>query len=238
MEILKLNVLSHKQLAVQTFELVLQKPLHICPKPGQFAMVKVEGKFLKRPLSISDYTEETITFIYKVLGEGTKLLSESKPVEIEVLLPLGSDFERTAGHATLIAGGVGIAPMACLARELAANGATLDIHLGYQTANQVFLADKLSEYGNVTIYTEDGSCGQKGYCLPTEVAPDSVIYGCGPHPMLNAIANQYPNQGWLSTEEYMACGFGICAGCVIKLKSGLKKVCQDGPVFAKEEFEC
>lgn len=238
MELLSLKVIKHQKIAAKTYELVLEKPAHIKPKPGQFAMVKVEGKFLKRPLSISNYSQDTITFIYKVLGAGTKILSESNPEVIEAMLPLGTSFDLDSKHATLIAGGVGIAPMAALAQNLAANGTEVDIHLGYRTADEVFLADELSKYGTVTIYTEDGSLGTKGYCLPKHIDKDSVIYSCGPHPMLNSVANSYPNKGWISTEEYMACGFGICAGCVIKLKSGMKKVCQDGPVFPKEEFEC
>lgn len=238
MQLLSLKVINHTQIAHKTFELTLQKPQSICPKPGQFAMVKVEGKFLKRPLSISSYTDETITFIYKVLGAGTELLSKSNPKHIETMLPLGTSFNLEASHATLIAGGVGIAPMAALAKALHAKGTTIEVHLGYRTSNEVFLAKELSKYGKVTIYTEDGSLGTKGYCLPETIQTDSTVYSCGPHPMLNAVANKYPNKGWLSTEEYMACGFGICAGCVIKLKSGMKKVCQDGPVFAKEEFEC
>lgn len=238
MELLTLKVLEHQQIADKTFKLILQKPQNICPKPGQFAMLKIEGKFLKRPLSISDYTTDTVTFIYKVLGAGTKLLSQSTPSYIETLLPLGNDFKLDCEHATLIAGGVGIAPMAALARTLHEQGKELEIHLGYRTSSEVFLAEELSKYGTVTVYTEDGSQGTEGYCLPQTIAANSTIYSCGPHPMLNAIANKYQNDGWLSTEEYMACGFGICAGCVIKLKSGMKKVCQDGPVFSKEEFEC
>lgn len=238
MELLNLNVIQHQKIAAKTYQLVLAKPAHICPKPGQFAMIKVEGKFLKRPLSISNYTETTITFVYKVLGAGTKLLSESNIETIEAMLPLGTSFDLDCKRATLIAGGVGIAPMAALAQKLHEGGAEIDIHLGYRSADEVFLAEELSNYGSVTIYTEDGSAGTKGYCLPQTVDSASTIYSCGPHPMLNAVANQYPNKGWLSTEEYMACGFGICAGCVIKLKSRMKKVCQDGPVFAKEEFEC
>lgn len=238
MELLSLKVTQHQQIAEKTFKIILEKPQHIKPKPGQFAMIKVEGKFLKRPLSISNYDDDTVTFIYKVLGQGTELLSKSNPTTIETMLPLGTSFNLETNHATLIAGGVGIAPMAALAQNLHQNGITIDIHLGYRTANEVFLAGELEQYGTVTIYTEDGSAGTKGYCLPETIAAESTIYSCGPHPMLNAVANKYPNQGWLSTEEYMACGFGICAGCVIKLKSGMKKVCQDGPVFAKEEFEC
>lgn len=238
MELLSLKVIKHEKIASKTYKLVLEKPQSINPKPGQFAMIKVEGKFLKRPLSISDYTNDTITFIYKVLGSGTKLLSQSNPELIETMLPLGTSFDTNSKHATLIAGGVGIAPMAALARTLHEAGAKVDIHLGYRTKDEVFLAEELSNYGTVSIYTEDGSVGTKGYCLPQTIDSNSTIYSCGPHPMLNAVANKYSNEGWLSTEEYMACGFGICAGCVIKLKSGMKKVCQDGPVFAKEEFEC
>lgn len=238
MELLSLKVIKHQKIASKTYELVLEKPQSINPKPGQFAMIKVEGKFLKRPLSISNYTNDTITFIYKVLGSGTKLLSQSNPTTIETMLPLGTSFDTNSKHATLIAGGVGIAPMAALARTLHENGTEVDIHLGYRTKAEVFLANELSNYGTVTIYTEDGSSGTKGYCLPETIDSNSTIYSCGPHPMLNTVASKYSNDGWLSTEEYMACGFGICAGCVIKLKSGMRKVCQDGPVFAKEEFEC
>lgn len=238
MELLSLNVIKHRQIADKTFELVLEKPVSIKPQPGQFGMLKIEGKFLKRPLSISSYTDQTVTFIYKVLGSGTKILSEANLTFIEVLLPLGSSFDLNADHATLIAGGVGIAPMVALAQILYERGVVVDIHLGYRTKGEVFLAKELAKYGTVQVYTEDGSSGIKGYCLPQVIKLDSIVYSCGPHSMLNAIANKYPNNGWLSTEEYMACGFGICAGCVIKLKSGMKKVCQDGPVFPKEEFKC
>lgn len=238
MELLNLDVITHIQIAKDTFKLTLAMPASVNPKPGQFAMLKIEGKYLKRPLSISSYTKDTITFIYKVLGHGTKLLSESNPISIECMLPLGKEFPVENSKAVLIAGGVGIAPMHALAKELHAAGVTVETHLGYKTAEEVFLAEELNEYGSVTIYTEDGTAGTKGYCMPTNLDSDSIIYSCGPTPMLNAVANNYTNRGWLSTEEYMACGFGICAGCVIKLKSGMKKVCQDGPVFAKEEFEC
>lgn len=238
MKLLSLKVIVHRKIATKTYELILEKPDDINPAAGQFAMLKIAGKYLKRPLSISDSDQNTVTFIYKVLGEGTKMLSESNPTQIEVLLPLGTSFPIVQNKAVLIAGGVGIAPMLALAKELSRNECKLDIHLGYKTKEEVFLEKELSKYGTVTIYTEDGSAGIKGYCLPNKVDDNAVIYGCGPHPMLTAVANNYPNAGWLSTEEYMACGFGICSGCVIRLKSGMKKVCQDGPVFAKEEFEC
>ncbi len=238
MKLLTLDVLSHEQIAAKTYKLVVAKPSFVNPKPGQFAMIKIAGKFLKRPLSISDYDDMSVTFIYKVLGHGTKLLSQSVIKTIEVLLPLGTCFDTSSKNATLIAGGVGIAPMVALARQLHSNGASLDIHLGYKTKDEIFLVNELAKYGEVTVYTEDGSYGTRGYCMPLQIDSASTIYSCGPHPMLNAVANKYPNSGWLSTEEYMACGFGICAGCVINLKSGMKKVCQDGPVFAKEEFEC
>ncbi len=238
MNLLNLKVLEHQQIAKGTYRLVLQKPQSITIEPGQFAMVKVEGKFLKRPLSISDYDKTSVTFIYKVLGFGTEMLAQSAPTHIECLLPLGIGFKVKKQKAVLIAGGVGIAPMHALAKELANNACDLQIHLGYKTADEIFLANELAKYGQVNIYTEDGSSGISGNCLPTSIDSEAVIYSCGPHPMLNAVANKYENEGQLSTEEYMACGFGICAGCAIKLKSGIKKVCQDGPVFAKEEFEC
>ncbi len=238
MELLTLDVITHKKIAKDTFEIILSKPTDIELKAGQFAMIKVNEMFLKRPLSISSFTQTTVTFIYKILGKGTKKLSEEQLEKLEVMLPLGCSFPLAETNVTLIAGGVGIAPMHELAKQLSNNNCKLDIHLGYKTKDEIFLDKQLSEYGNVTIYTEDGSFGTKGYCLPKKIAENDLIYGCGPHGMLTAIANNYKNDGWLSTEEYMACGFGICAGCVIKLKSGMKKVCVDGPIFAKEEFKC
>ncbi len=237
-KLINLEVVKHEQIADITYKLVVKSDQLLDIKPGQFAMLKVDGKFLKRPLSISDFDQDTVTFIYKVLGRGTKLLSESKITMIEGLLPLGNGFELVSNQTVdIIAGGVGIAPMHSLVKALKANGSTVNVHLGYKTKSEVFLADEISEYGSVTIYTEDGSIGTKGYCIPKEIADDSFIYGCGPYQMLNVIGSSFPQDGQLSTEEFMACGFGICAGCVIKLKSGYKKVCTDGPVFKKEEFD-
>ncbi|MFV0556877.1 MAG: dihydroorotate dehydrogenase electron transfer subunit [Lactovum sp.] len=237
MDLFTLTVLSHQKIAKETYQLKLERPKDILLQAGQFAMLKIEGKFLKRPLSISDYNQDSITFIYKILGEGTALLSKQNPTEIEALLPLGKAFPLSSKAATLIAGGVGIAPMTALARELYQLGTPLEIFLGYKCKEEIFSINELKQYGKVTYYTEDGSAGKKGYCLPDDLDCNRLIYACGPHPMLHAIAKKYSNQGWLSTEEYMACGFGICAGCVISLKSGLKKVCVDGPVFAIEEFK-
>lgn len=238
MELNSLPILSHEPIAENTFRLVLKRFDNQVIKCGQFAMIKVDGKYLKRPLSINDFDDETITFIYKILGEGTKSLSESKETAIECFYPLGNGFEIDDKPATIIAGGVGIAPMLALAKKLEQNNIPMEFHLGYQTKAQIFLAKELQQYGQVSIYTEDGSYGTKGYCLPKKLNSLHQIYSCGPHGMLNAVAYSYPNCGQLSTEEYMACGFGICAGCAIKLKSGIKKVCQDGPVFDIKEFRC
>lgn len=238
MKLERLKVKSHRQIATKIFELVLQLNQPTTIIPGQFAMLKIEGKFLKRPLSISDFSETTVTFVYKVLGAGTQILSQSNPTEIECLLPLGNGFTPIDKPAVIIAGGIGIAPMHALVKQLTSYNRQIDVHLGYRTKDEIFLDEQLGKYANVTVYTEDGSAGIKGYCLPAEISPDSYIYSCGPTPMLKAIANNYRENGQLSTEEYMACGFGICAGCAIQLKSGLKKVCQDGPIFLKEEFEC
>ncbi len=231
-----LKIISNTKIAKDTFKLVLKRQSKIDIKPGQFAMLKVEGKYLKRPLSISDYDETSITFIYKILGDGTKILSTMLN-SIELLYPLGNGFNLSSNKATIIAGGIGIAPMHNLAKELNKLGVEIDFHLGYKTKDELYLIDELSSLGTLNIYTEDGSIGNKGYCIPNSINSDSYIYGCGPTPMLNSIAKTFDNDGELSTEEYMACGFGICSGCAIKLKSGMKKVCSDGPVFDIKEFD-
>ncbi len=239
MELFNLEVLNHQKIATNTYKLVVKRPNNIIIKQGEFAMLKVEGVYLKRPLSISSFSEDSVSFIYKVLGHGTKILSESDIKTIEILLPLGNSFNiNDTKHATIIAGGIGIAPMHGLCSALSERSIEIDVHLGYKTKDEIFLAKELSEFANVHVYTEDGSAGINGYCIPDTIKKDSHIFACGPNAMLKAIANNFENEGQLSTEEYMACGFGICSGCAIKLKSGVKKVCSDGPVFNIEEFRC
>lgn len=238
MNLAKLKILSNHEIATNIFQLEVFYDNKIKIQAGQFAMLKVAGKYLKRPLSISSYDDKKLIFIYKVFGEGTQLLSQMKENdELEILYPLGNGFTIKNEDVAIIAGGIGVAPMHNLAIELSKNNKTIEFYLGFKTKDEVFLVEELKKYGTVHLYTEDGSLGKKGYCLEPNISSNYYLYGCGPHKMLTKIANLYENAGELSTEEYMACGFGICSGCSIKLKSGMKKVCSDGPVFAIEEFD-
>lgn len=212
--------------------------------PGQFVNVLVPGFTLRRPLAIASYDVDEFCMIYKAVGEGTKALAAVTPdEELDILCPLGNGFTlRNGGRALLVGGGVGVAPLYSLAQALHQNGTELVVACGFGTGAEAYLQEELQnlseEYGLATL---DGSAGQKGLVTDLFAQPgflDGVdyFYACGPMAMLKAVSQSLPMAGEVSLEERMACGFGACMGCAIKTQSGMKRVCKDGPVFAKEEM--
>ena len=208
--------------------------------PGQFINIKLDGFFLRRPISICDVCGDETTIIYKTVGSGTEYLSRLNAGEkLDVLSGLGNGFDLSkSGNAPLvIGGGVGVPPMYYLAKCLKNEGKDVTAVLGFNTADEVFGTKEFEALGIKTVLaTADGSLGEKGFV--TDVLPDSYtyFYTCGPEPMLKAVYGKTVTSGQLSFEERMGCGFGACMGCSCKTKYGSKRICKDGPVLVKEEI--
>ena len=207
---------------------------------GQFVNIALEGKFLRRPISVCDYDNSTLTIIYKVVGKGTAQMKDMVPGQtLDILTGLGNGYDLScAGDApVLLGGGVGVPPMYNLAKKLVAMGKTVTVILGFNTASEVFYEDQFKALGcNVTVTTVDGSYGTKGFV--TDALPQNYthFYTCGPEPMLKAVYRATATSGQMSFEERMGCGFGACMGCSCKTLTGYKRICKEGPVMKKEEI--
>ena len=232
----------NRPLTEDVWEMRVCGDIHEITAPGQFLNIRLNGHFLRRPISICDWDEETaeITFLYKVVGKGTATLSQMRAGQaLNVLCGLGNGFDVSkCGPRTLvIGGGVGIPPMYGLAKELLKAGKTPVVVLGFNKLAELFCVHKFRTLGVETIVsTVDGSYGVKGFV--TDALPESYDYfcACGPLPMLQAVCNATTTSGLLSFEERMGCGFGACMGCSCKTKYGNKRICKDGPVLEKEEI--
>lgn len=246
-EQVKARVASNTQLMIGVNLLWLEAPqIAAVARPGQFAMLKCEGgTFLRRPLSIHRVSEDKkqIAFLFAVIGKGTDWLSRARSGDIiDILGPLGNGFNLmpSSREILLVAGGVGLAPLVSLAEDAAKKG--MRVNLAYGTAtDQRYSKEMLPDGIRLVEFTDDGSCGRRG--LVTECVPDFLdavdqIFACGPLPMYRALAKQQNLMGknaQVSLETRMACGLGVCYGCTIKTRSGLKQVCHDGPVFNLDE---
>ena len=240
-----LFTLEHaRQLTEDTYELVLSGDTSAITAPGQFVNIELPGKFLRRPISICNWTDNALMLLVKVVGEGTKELVRCVPgTELDVLSGLGNGFDMSlAGeHPVLAGGGIGIAPLYGLARKLVGMGLTPDVALGFRSADDVFYVEEFAALGcRVFVATEDGSLGTKGFvtdCVKNYLPEADYAFVCGPTPMLKAVYGlEQLKGGQFSFEARMACGFGACVGCTIQTNSGPKRVCKDGPVFRKEDI--
>ena len=236
------HIHSNRWLKGDVWEMRLIGDVYPITAPGQFINVKADGHFLRRPISICDWDEETamITIVYKVVGKGTEALSRMQSGQaLDVLCGLGNGFDVSkCGKKTLvIGGGAGGPPMYGLAKELLRAGKTPVAILGFNTIKEMFYVDDFQALGIETIVTTvDDSFGVKGFV--TDALPEQYDYfcACGPLPMLKAVYNAAATSGLLSFEERMGCGFGACMGCTCKTKYGDKRICKDGPVLEKEEI--
>jgi len=208
---------------------------------GQFVNIKLEGLFLRRPISVCDCIEDTLTLIYKVVGKGTEQMSRMAAGEtLDVLTGLGNGYDTSlAGDAPLLlGGGVGVPPMYMLCKKLIAEGKRVSVILGFNTKDEVFCENEFRALGaNVTVTTVDGSYGTRGFV--TDVMKEmgySYFFTCGPEPMLKAVHKTAITSGQFSFEERMGCGFGACMGCSCKTITGYKRICKEGPVMKKEEI--
>ena len=234
------TIASNRALTADVFEMRLLGDTSAITAPGQFINIKLDGLFLRRPISVCDWDSESITIIYKVVGKGTTQMSKMGEGEkLDVLTGLGNGFDVSkCGDTTLvIGGGVGVPPMYGLARALLAAGKKPVAILGFNKSEELFYEDKFKALGIETIVTTvDGSHGVKGFV--TNALPENYDYfcTCGPEPMLKAVYNATTTSGLLSFEERMGCGFGACMGCSCETKYGNKRICKDGPVLEKEEI--
>ena len=209
---------------------------------GQFVNIKLDGLFLRRPISVADYTEDSITIIYKVVGVGTEKMAEMQAGEkLDVLVGLGNGYDTSVSgdKVMLIGGGVGVPPMYNLCKKLIAEGKQVSVILGFNTKDEIFCEKDFADLGaRVLVTTVDGSYGIKGFVTNAfdEVGDYTYFYTCGPEPMLKAVYNATKTSGQFSFEERMGCGFGACMGCSCKTKYGNKRICKDGPVLVKEEI--
>jgi len=232
------TIISNKQLTASVYEMKLEGDTSMISAPGQFVNIKLEGFYLRRPISICDWNEHELTLVYKTVGQGTKAMSEMEPgTELDILCSLGNgyDLEKIPQEPVLAGGGVGVPPMYGLAKALIAQGKQPTVVLGFNTEHEVFYEDEFKALGaNVKIMTADGSYGSKGFVTD---GFDFAEYACacGPEVMLQAVAGK-AKDGQYSFEARMACGFGGCMGCSCETKYGAKRICKEGPVLEQEEI--
>ena len=237
------KVLSNEPLTPAVYRMVLEGDTQYITRSGQFINIELEGKFLRRPISVSDYDAQTITIIYKVVGGGTDQMSHMAPgTKLDILTGLGNGFntENAAVRPLLVGGGVGVPPLYNLCKRLLSEGKKPVVILGFNTKDEIFYEEEFKALG-VDVYcsTADGSHGTKGFV--TDVIREKALsfdylYTCGPLPMLKALYDATEVDGEFSFEERMGCGFGACVGCTCKTKYGNKRICKEGPVLKREEI--
>lgn len=234
------EILTNERIAERVFRMTLRGDVGGI-KCGQFVNIKLNGFYLRRPISVCDVCGDVLTLIYKAVGGGTEYMSRltaGEKLDLLTMLGNGYDVGKSGDSPLLIGGGVGVPPLYLLAKELVSQGKKVSAIIGFNTANEVFLADELSALGvDVTVTTVDGSRGIKGFVTDAMIEKDyTYFYTCGPEPMLKAVYKASKTSGQFSFEERMGCGFGACMGCSCKTLYGNKRICKDGPVLEKEEI--
>ena len=239
MKDIKLKVKSNVALSNNIYLMRLEGDLTEIKNPGEFINVKIPGYYLRRPFSVFDYASDYVEILYKVLGHGTKDLTDiNEGFVLDCLVGLGNGFDiNKAKKPLLIAGGIGIAPLYNLAKKFNEIGIKPTLLFGARSKTELIYPKKFDEVANIVLCTDDGSLGYKGtalsYLIHNKVDFD-YYYACGPIKMLEAIAQEYSN-GCVSLEARMGCGFGACMGCSINTTNGAKRVCKEGPVFEAKE---
>ena len=234
------KVKTNKKIAKNTYEMVLTGDVSDITASGQFVNIKLDGFYLRRPISVCDVDGNELTLIYKAVGKGTDMMAKmSGGEELLVLTGLGNgyDLEKSGDSPLLIGGGAGVPPMYLLCKKLTAEGKKCTVILGFGSSDEVFYEDEFRALGaRVIVATADGSVGVKGFVTTAMEGVDySYFYTCGPEPMLKAVYNATTTLGQMSFEERMGCGFGACMGCSCKTITGYKRICKEGPVMKKEE---
>ena len=235
-----LTVRSNRALTEAVFEMKLSGDMSAFTAPGQFINIRLDGFYLRRPISVCDLRDDELTILYKVVGHGTEAMSKlGEGARLDTLCGLGNGYDLTKSgqNPVLIGGGVGIPPLYLLAKKLIEKRVSPSVVLGFNRADEIFYEDEFKSLGiPVTVATADGSRGVKGFV--TDALPErySYFYTCGPEPMLKAVYRATVTSGQFSFEARMGCGFGACMGCSCKTVTGFKRICREGPVLEKEEI--
>ena len=231
--------MSNEMIAERVWRMVLQGDTTGI-EPGQFVEIAVPGQYLRRPISVSDAEGDRLTIIYKTVGHGTARMAQMhEGEELDILSGLGKGYDLTKAEdeVLLIGGGVGVPPLIYLAKRLREQGKRVRVVMGFNTSDEVFGEEPFRAMGcDVRVCTMDGSYGVRGVVTDVIGTPAPYYYACGPVPMLRAIAQKAGTKGQMSMEERMGCGVGICVGCSIETKNGVKRVCKEGPVFDVEDI--
>lgn len=237
------EIKANEPLTADVHRMILEGDTQWIDRPGQFVNIELDGFYLRRPISICDYDDRTITLIYKVVGSGTEVMSRmTAGAKLDLLTGLGNGFDPAVEcrRPLLVGGGVGVPPLYRLAKELSARGREVTVALGFNTAAEIFHDDEFRALGaKVFVSTADGSKGTKGFvtdAIRENAVEFDYFYACGPMPMLRALCECCEQNGELSFEERMGCGFGACMGCSCKTLAGNKRICKDGPVMKREEI--
>ncbi len=234
------TITENVSLTESVYKMTLSGDTSDITAPGQFVNIKLDGLYLRRPISVSDCEDGKLTLVYKVVGKGTEKMAKMKEGNLDILTGLGNgyDISKSGEMPLLIGGGVGVPPLYMLAKKLLAEGKKVSVILGFNTENEIFYEQEFKNIGaEVYVTTVNGSKGIKGFVTDAMKNIDySYIYTCGPEPMLKAIYSAAQTSGQFSFEERMGCGFGACMGCSCKTVTGYKRICKDGPVLQKEEI--
>ena len=234
------TILQNEPLTKDVFRMVLSGDTSKITAPGQFINIRLDGFFLRRPISVCDCDENTVTVLYKVVGEGTAAMAKlPEGASLDVLTGLGNGYDISKStKPLLIGGGVGVPPLYLLAKKLLAAGQRPTVILGFNTKDEIFYEKEFAALGcDVYVTTADGSYGIKGFVTDAMKGMDyDYFYTCGPMPMFRAIEKAVTTSGQYSFEERMGCGFGACMGCSCKTTNGYKRICKDGPVLTREEI--
>lgn len=235
------EIVSNKALTETVFQMVLKGDTTAITAPGQFVNLKLEGLYLRRPISVCDLEGDKLIIVYKAVGKGTEQMSRMQSgAKMDVLTGLGNgyDLSLSGDKPVLLGGGVGVPPMYLLAKKLLKQGKKVSVILGFNTKSEIFYEEEFKKLGcDVTVTTVDGSYGTKGFVTTVlENMEYTYFYTCGPEPMLKAVYKASVTSGQMSFEKRMGCGFGACMGCSCKTITGYKRICKEGPVMKKEEI--
>lgn len=235
------EITENTKIAKDVFKMRLAGDTSGITGAGQFVNIKIDGFFLRRPISVCDFNENELLIIYKVVGKGTDRMSGLEAGQkLDLLTGLGNGYDLTVktDKPVLIGGGVGVPPLYKLAKELIKQGKKVSVILGFNSKEEIFFEKEFKEIADrVLVCTADGTYGVKGFVTDALCDVDyDYFFTCGPEPMFRALEKTVKTSGQFSFEQRMGCGFGACMGCTCKTLTGNKRICREGPVLFREEI--